>query len=172
MPKLPSPKDLDRLIELISLHHEGVGIDALLQAIDANISLRTLQRRLSQLIGQGRIHTNGIGRALRYHLAQQIVVADTSIQEKNDVILASAEVYVPLSPEGEQIKDYVRQPRQMRRPVGYKLEFLEQYHPNQSNYLPQHLRDQLHSLGRSPAEQSPAGTFARDILNRLLIDSV
>ena len=34
----------------------------------------------------------------------------------------------------------------------------------------QSLRDQLHALGRSPAEQTPAGTFARDILNRLLID--
>jgi fido (protein-threonine AMPylation protein) len=36
------------------------------------------------------------------------------------------------------------------------------------------LRDQLHTLGRafgqSPADQTPAGTFARDILNRLLID--
>ena len=64
----------------------------------------------------------------------------------------------------------MRQPRQLRSPVGYKLEFLEQYHPNQTAYLPQSLRDQLHALGRSPADQTPAGTFARDILNRLLID--
>ncbi|MDO9334468.1 MAG: Fic family protein, partial [Dehalococcoidales bacterium] len=81
-----------------------------------------------------------------------------------------AEVYVPISLEGEQIKTYVRQPRQLRPPVGYKLEFLEQYHPNQTAYLPKGLRDQLHALGRSPAEQTPAGTFARDILNRLLVD--
>ncbi|HEY5581482.1 MAG TPA: Fic family protein [Rhodoferax sp.] len=32
------------------------------------------------------------------------------------------------------------------------------------------LRAQLHSLGRSSPEQTPAGTFARGILNRLLID--
>jgi Fic family protein len=32
------------------------------------------------------------------------------------------------------------------------------------------LREQLHALGRSPADQTPAGTFAKDILNRLLID--
>ena len=37
-------------------------------------------------------------------------------------------------------------------------------------YLPSSLRNQLHSLGPSPAENTPAGTFARDILNRLLID--
>ena len=28
----------------------------------------------------------------------------------------------------------------------------------------------MHNLGRPPAENTPAGTFARDILNRLLID--
>jgi hypothetical protein len=36
--------------------------------------------------------------------------------------------------------------------------------------LPQDLCAQLHAIGRSPAEQTPAGTFARNILNRLLID--
>jgi Fic family protein len=83
---------------------------------------------------------------------------------------AVGEVYVPTSPEGAEIKAYVRQPRTLRPPVGYKLEFLEQYHPNHTAYLPPGLRDQLHALGRSPADQTPAGTFARDILNRLLID--
>ena len=74
------------------------------------------------------------------------------------------------SREGEEIKTYVRQPGQQRKPVSYQNEFLEQYHPNQTYYLPESLRAQLHVLGRSPAEQTPAGTFARDILNRLLID--
>lgn len=83
---------------------------------------------------------------------------------------ATAETYVPTSPEGEAIKAYVRQAPQLRKPVGYQLAFLEQYHPNQTAYLPLPLREQLHSLGRSPAEKTPAGTFARDILNRLLID--
>ncbi|WP_256360275.1 Fic family protein [Methylomonas koyamae] len=49
-------------------------------------------------------------------------------------------------------------------------DFLGQYYPNDTYYLPAGLREQLHALGRSPAEQNPAGTFARDILNRLLID--
>ncbi len=32
------------------------------------------------------------------------------------------------------------------------------------------MRNHLHALGRTPADQRPAGTFARDILDRLLID--
>lgn len=169
MPKSILPQELDRLVELISAHHEGIGIDALFQAIGDDMSRRTLQRRLALLIERDRIHTSGESRALRYHRAPQIVEA-TAIIRVTSNLQASSEVYVPTSPEGDEIKAYVRQPRQLRSPVGYKLEFLEQYHPNQTTYLPQSLRDQLHALGRSPADQTPAGTFARDIFNRLLID--
>lgn len=91
-------------------------------------------------------------------------------EEAGATTRAVGEVYVPTSPEGLEIKAYVRQPRALRPPVGYQLAFLEQYHPNHTAYLPPALRDQLHALGRSPADQTPAGTFARDILNRLLID--
>ncbi|MBS1158915.1 MAG: Fic family protein [Proteobacteria bacterium] len=77
---------------------------------------------------------------------------------------------ITLSPEGQVIRAQVSQPRQERKPVGYQIEFLEQYYPNHTAYLPESLRLQLHSMGRSPAWQMPAGTFARDILNRLLID--
>lgn len=169
MPKSILPQELDRLVELISIHREGIGIDALLQAIDENMSRRTLQRRLALLISQDRIQTSGESRALRY-LSTPFVMETSIQQHKNDANQASSEVYVPTSPKGDAIKAYVRQPRQLRSPVGYKMEFLEQYHPNQTTYLPQSLRDQLHALGRSPAKQTPAGTFARDILNRLLID--
>lgn len=169
MPKSILPQELDRLVELISIHRKGIGIEALLQAIDENMSRRTLQRRLALLISQDRIQTSGESRALRY-LSTPLVMETSIQQHKNDTNQTSSEVYVPTSPKGDAIKAYVRQPRQLRSPVGYKMEFLEQYHPNQTTYLPQSLRDQLHALGRSPAKQTPAGTFARDILNRLLID--
>ncbi len=64
----------------------------------------------------------------------------------------------------------MRQPRQLRRPVGYNMDFLASYQPNESNYLSASLRKQLLSLGRSPAIEQKAGTFARDIISRLLID--
>jgi Fic family protein len=77
---------------------------------------------------------------------------------------------ISLSPEGLAIRAHVSQPREKRTPVGYSMAFLESYYPNHTAYLPESLRVQLRSMGRSPAEQTPAGTFARDILNRLLID--
>ena len=169
MPRITPQEELSCLVDLISAHQDGVGIDALLQSIGGSLQRRSLQRRLATLIKQGRVQMFGESRAVRYRRAPCVITA--SIQEDASASdQVSAEVYVPTSPEGEEIKAYVRQARQLRPPVGYKLAFLEQYHPNQTAYLPQGLRDQLHALGRSPAEQTPAGTFARDILNRLLID--
>jgi fido (protein-threonine AMPylation protein) len=130
---------------------------------------RTLQRRLAALVKQARILSEGVGRAIKYRVVQKMVMAEGGVQGISTV-QAVGEVYIPISAEGEEIKSYIRQPRQQRKPVSYQIGFLEQYRPNQSAYLPESLRFQLHSLGRSPAEQTPAGTFARDILNRLLID--
>ncbi len=168
MPKVVSVQELDQIVELLARHPDGIGVERLVQALGADIKRRTLQRRLAVLIEQERILPQGEGRAIKYRLAPStgtanIILGPLSMQ-------ASGEAYVPTSPEGEEIKTYVRQARQQRKPVSYKNAFLEQYRPNQSAYLPESLRAQLHSLGRSPAEQTPAGTFARDILNRLLID--
>jgi hypothetical protein len=159
MPRTLPETDLDSLVSLISKYPEGLGIDAIAQ-LQEGVPRRTLQRRLALLVEQGRMRVQGVRRSVRY-LPADPAQATAPI---------ATEIYIPVSPEGEEIKAYVRQPRAQRTPVGYRLEFLEQYHPNHTFYLPQGLRDQLHALGRSPADQTPAGTFARDILNRLLID--
>jgi hypothetical protein len=80
------------------------------------------------------------------------------------------ETYIPISPEGEAVKQAVRQPIQNRRPVGYNRGFLDAYRPNDSFYLTPEIRQQLRELGRSPDGQRPAGTYARQVYSRLLID--
>ena len=54
--------------------------------------------------------------------------------------------------------------------MGYNRAFLESYQPNHRYYLSSEVREHLHQIGRSPAAERPAGTYARDILNRLLVD--
>ncbi len=166
MPKVVSLQALDRIAELIARHPDGIGVEALSLALE--MPRRTLQRRLSTLTKQKRITSAGEGRAIKYRLAP--ITATLNVVEEPDTLQATAELYVPTSPEGKEIKAYVRQPHQQRQRVTYKIEFLERYHPNESAYLLPRLRDQLHTMGRSTSEQVPAGTFARDIMNRLLID--
>lgn len=168
MPKVVPPEDLDKIAELIGRHPAGIGADAISRELGNATARRTLQRRLATLVAQNRVKAEGEGRALKYRLAP--VTATAHIVCEPATTEGTVEVYVPTSPEGDEIKAYVRQSRQQRRPVSYKVEFLEQYWPNATAYLPESLRAQLHALGRSSASEAPAGTFARDILNRLLID--
>ena len=170
MPRITPQTELDQLLALVAAQPDGLGIDAITQSLGNSLTRRTLQRRLALLVKQGRIQSLGEARALRYVCAPRANTGTAFVQTPMPTLQASGEVYVPVSPEGEEIKAYVRQPRAMRPPVGYKLTFLEQYHPNHTTYLRPSLRDQLHAMGRARAEQTPAGTFARDILNRLLID--
>ena len=169
MPKVTPKHELDQLVALIAAQPDSIAIEALQQSLEGRMQRRTLQRRLALLVDLGQIQVQGEARAVRYAAAHPSGSL-ANLQLPRLTLQASMEASVPTSPEGEQIKRYGRQPRNLRPPVGFKLQFLEQYHPNQTAYLPKGLRDQLHTMGRSPADQTPAGTFARDILNRLLID--
>ncbi len=161
--------ELDLFASIIDRHPEGIGGDELLHESGLRLHRRSFQRRMSALAESGRIRVQGKTRGVRYFPAVQKNQEQPNSSTAK-VTSQDADPYVPMSPEGEATKAYVRQPRHLRKPVVYRTEFLEQYHPNHSAYLPVKLREQLHALGRSPAEQTPAGTFARDILNRLLID--
>jgi Fic family protein len=68
------------------------------------------------------------------------------------------------------LRDLVRRPLTQRTPVGYRREFLLDYRPNETWYLPSETRTRLRSLGEAPSPERQAGTYARDVLGRLLID--
>lgn len=168
MPK-KLPEDLTtNIVAEIVRHPEGIGIDDLHAALANIVSRRTLQRRLGELARQKKIATTGKGRGLRYRKPRVIEVHVTEQIHLTDEV--RAEVYVPVSPAGQEILDYVRQPIQRRKPVGYDRELLETYRPNETRYLSSQIREHLHNIGRSTDGERPAGTYARDILARLLID--
>lgn len=168
MPRLTPARELDRLVELIGTTPDGMGIDAIVRLLDSPLHRRTLQRRLALLVAQQRIEMLGDRRTARY---RRLLSSAVRAQEPETVWRTPPPPDdMPVSAAGAQIRAYVTQPRHLRRPVAYRPSFLEQYQPNHSAYLPADLREQLHAMGRSPAAQTPAGTFARDILNRLLID--
>jgi len=80
------------------------------------------------------------------------------------------ESVIPLSKAGTVIRDYVSQALQARKPVGYVRAFLDRYQPNSSSYLTEQDRIHLAAVGRPQIADQPAGTYAKQILNRLLID--
>lgn len=76
-----------------------------------------------------------------------------------------------LCAESLEARDIVRQPQALREPVGYRREFLDKYVPGQTWYLPENLRAHLRRAGQSDHMAAlPPGTYARQVLDRLLID--
>ena len=57
-----------------------------------------------------------------------------------------------------------------REPVGYDRDWLFDYEPGRTWYLSKANRARLREVGRTPDDDRPAGTFAKDILSRLLVD--
>ena len=54
--------------------------------------------------------------------------------------------------------------------MGYNHDFLEAYTPNKNFYLTTPIRRQLHNMGSTHPSDAPVGTYAKTILQRLLID--
>jgi len=130
-----------------------------------HISRRTAQRCLAKLIDSGHISATGEGRARRYLYSD-----DQSVSDEMLTRVDRFPHFIPLSADSQDIVVYIDQPVQARKPVGYQRDFLDAYHPNETWYLSESLRRQLHKMGRTTDVDEPAGTYSRAILNRLLID--
>ena len=168
MPKRISQNELDAVLQAVAGFSEGAGIEKIRTALDGRVPRRTLQRRLALLVEQKRLTVKGRARASRYRLP--VIIGNVNGVFPSLKADMRGEVYLPISPEGDAIRQAVREPIQNRRPVGYNRAFLDSYHPNDTFYLSSEIRQRLYEMGRSPEEQHPAGTYARQIFNRLLID--
>lgn len=151
---------------------EGLSATALIVVLEARgypVQRRTLQRRLYALLRTGRVVVEGGGRGVVYKFRPGINVALSAASAGVSVDTEGAP-YVPVSAAGLRIRDAIRRPAMERTPVGYRRDFLERYRPNQDFYLSRQQRARLHEIGRTSVNTRPAGTYARDILARLLID--
>ena len=77
---------------------------------------------------------------------------------------------IELSSGSRDLLNYISQDLKQREPVGYDQDFLRSYEPNETFYLSARQRERLLEIGRVEMIERPAGTYARNILNRLLID--
>ena len=161
MPKYISEKDLHPIEAMLAGRPDGwrIGdIEKQLANQGVDMNRRTLQRRLVQLEKAGRIQITGVGRATRYLLL-------TSLEKSTE-----AEVAIPLSFDAKEIINQISRPIPARQPVGYQREFIDDYQPNNTWYLSATIRKHLMDKGRRIGVDYTAGTYIRQILDRLLID--
>lgn len=152
-------------IEDVVRAHPGATSPEVEAALAGGVKRRTLQYRLKRLVDDGRLIREGDDRWARYRLPEDVPAPAPAADGVAD------EAAVPLSSDGDEIRAHLRQPLAARTPVGYNREFLSAYRPNETFYLPEAARARLAEIGARPVRgQEPAGTYARQILSRLLID--
>lgn len=152
--------ELDHIVDLLRKTDVGARREVLAAEYAAahGVSLppRMLQRRLERLIIEERVQATGEGRSTTYR---------SSIPASRDTVEVRG-----LSAQGARLKSLVQRSIESREPVGYDRDWLFQYQPGTTWYLSKANRALLREIGSTASDDRPAGTFARDILGRLLID--
>ncbi|WP_307377038.1 Fic family protein [Chitinophaga terrae (ex Kim and Jung 2007)] len=146
---------------------DGASIETIKKATGLDLEPRTLLRRLEKLVHQGVVTTSGRTRAMLYRLAK---VPAQPTEEKDKAANGAEANIIPLSEEGREILAAVSRPTAVRHPVGYNIDFLHGYRPNVDSYLSPEDKRKLAELGKTAKLNQPAGTYAKEILQRLLID--
>jgi hypothetical protein len=153
----------------------GLSVDELMSRLQPALDRRTLQRRLAGLVGDGLVRRDGRARATRYLIVEQRENQDRGAA--SDASPATADTAgaatdgLALSAAGTAAIAAVSKPPTGRKPVGYQRSFLDGYRPNVSRYLDRDSHARLLAASKTVgAADAPAGTYAQQILNRLLID--
>lgn len=137
---------------------EPVNLPDLLQKLGANFKERSVRRWLDQLVQEGSVQKIGHRRGTKY-----LVVGRANGHIKSDVSSC-------FSSASLQAIERIKKPLYERKPVTYSADWFDSYQPNTDYYLPLTVRKQLFKTGQRANAYDPAGTYAHQIFNRLLID--
>src|SRR6202789_269623 len=171
------PEDsLAAIEQAVARHPGGASLSDVAAALPEKLADRTLQYRLKHLVDKGRLVKEGEGRRwTRYRVPAVAEAAPRALAEEAPKAIPPAaeraeDAAVPLSPTSEEMRGYLTQPLTGPKPVGYNRVFLDSYRPNETFYLSEEQRAHLAQVGKPNFEDRTAGTYAKQILNRLLID--
>ncbi|WGS53614.1 Fic family protein [Paraburkholderia sp. D15] len=119
----------------------------------------TINRALAYLVSTGVLVRQGAGRSVTYRIAD---IAPNAVA----TLPRNAPAW---SSQSLELRAALSEPPGVRRPVSYQRAFVDSYEPNVTSLLPASLAAQLMTKGKSSGQQ-PAGTYARKVLEQLLID--
>lgn len=180
---------LKLVLDVLRESRESLSVSEIQAALMARFSEQLSTRQIAYLLSlesPGRVEATGERRGRRYRLRDREPRADAvptppsgnapppQLQLAGANTIANTieppELEIALSLEALALRDVIRRPLGGRKPVGYDRDWLFDYVPGESWYLPATLRAHLHRIGTPPVEVRPMGTFARNILTYLTVD--
>ena len=168
MAKRIPAKELEAIEAIVHEYPDGISAQGIARKLETDLPRRTLQYRLKYLVDKRRLVSEGEKRWMKYRSptakSGHVAVIDEPQNEEE------FNGHIPTSKRAAAIRKYVRKPIHKRKPVGYNRKFLDSYRPNVSAYLSRKEREHLQQIGAPTTVEQPAGTYANQILSRLLID--
>ena len=165
--KIPD-QEFVTLLRIIAARVYGASVKDLMGNPTLGFPKRTLQRRLDQLVSERRIVPKGEGRARRYLVPEEDHLPGSFMLREDTPVYKIKHEW--LSDEALAIRAIIQLPLSERTPVNYQPAFLGAYKPNKTFYLPAELRRELGEIGQVGLAALPAGTYVRQVMDRLLID--
>lgn len=150
---------LSQILEFIEQQESRTQAGVSAGVIEAHVGRPrpTVNRVLVRLLNEGQITRQGGGRSIVYH---RVVPLSQGHSLSEPVLRATQSLAV---------LEYLSLPLGARTPVTYQRKFVDDYEPNVSSLLPVSLALDLVQQGCSK-DNLPAGTYARKVLEQLLID--
>lgn len=142
------------VFSILQKQNADLSLAEIIKLLGPDYSERTVRRWLSEMVAEGLIIIQGKKRSTRY----QVINSTKSDYEKQ------------WDDKSKSSLKYINRPLFERNPVTYNSKWLDAYIPNVTAYLNNKLKAQLHHLGNQNITHLPAGTYAQQIYNRLLID--
>lgn len=127
-----------------------ISLGDLLKKMGKKYVERSLRRWLAEMVEDGSVEILGRKRATKYQ----------TVQGERGCF----------GSESISMVERIRRPLYERTPAAYADEWFDAYQPNVTFYLPLHLRSQLYKAGKRSKNEEPAGSYAHQIFDRLLID--
>jgi len=165
--QIRSEKDL--ILAVLAREKRYLAPSEITELTGLTLKPHAIRDRLKNLIEEGQVIKSGVARGTKYKIVKSHT-AKIQIKLPKLKVEAHGEVTFPLSQPAKKVHEYVTLPLQYRSNVGFNRDFLGEYRPNTSSYLTDEDKETLLGLGQVEEEVQPAGTYARKILNRLLID--
>lgn len=145
------------VLHQLSEEAEPISLPNLLEKLEGEYVERSVRRWLDEMVKEGLVEKLGLKRATKY-----------KVKSRPKRGISTAESCFGM--ESMKVIEQVRRPLYERNPVAYADHWFDAYQPNITFYIPLDLRMQLQKAGQRSKREDPAGTYAHQIFNRLLID--
>lgn len=145
------------ILRLLGLEFEPIRLSELMDRLGEGFKERSVRRWLRLLVEEGTVKKIGHKRGSKYIVAGRL-------EETKDQVSSC------FSSASLKVIELVKKPLFERHPVAYADKWFDSYQPNSTYYLPEILRQQLQVSGSRANGKDPAGAYAHQIFNRLIID--